>query len=57
MWPPLNHLHPTLAGSLLAYRWDKAPHSLMDRSAHAVENARSYRLPGMMFPWESTLTV
>lgn len=56
MWPPLNLLHPELAGSLLAYRWSAAPHSPADRSDRASENAQSYQLPGLMYPWESTLT-
>ena len=54
MWPPLNHLHPAIAGSLLSYRFAKT--SLVDRRAAAAENARSYGLPGVMYPWESTLT-
>lgn len=40
MWPPLNHLHPALAGSLLLYRF--AEDSLVDRGARATENAQSY---------------
>lgn len=48
MWPPLNYLHPALAVSLLQYR--------IDRADSAAANARSYQQPGLMYPWESTLT-
>ena len=44
MWPPLNHLHPAVAGSLLSYRFARDTHA--DRAAKATENARSYGLPG-----------
>jgi trehalose/maltose hydrolase-like predicted phosphorylase len=48
MWPTLNHLHPPIAAAMLEYR--------VARKDAAAENAQSYGLPGLQFPWESTQT-
>jgi trehalose/maltose hydrolase-like predicted phosphorylase len=51
MYPPMLALHPTLARSLLQYRFDRIPGARI--------KAHSYTPPfdGTMFPWESARTV
>jgi trehalose/maltose hydrolase-like predicted phosphorylase len=44
----VNYLHPPIAAAMLQYR--------TARRGTAEANAESYRLPGLQYPWESTLT-